>query len=98
MEPLTEPQIAEKLKTLNGWKRNDLEGQPGITKVFPMSDFLNGLGFVTRVAVLAEKLNHHPDIVLTYSKVSVHLTTHRPAGLTQKDFELAGEIDQIKTG
>lgn len=97
MEPLTEAQITEKMRTLNGWKRNDLEGQPGILKVFPTGDFLSGLAFVTRVAVLAEKLNHHPDIVLTYSKVSVHLTTHRPSGLTQKDFELAGEIDHLKS-
>jgi len=95
-QPLTEQQIAEKLQTLNGWKRNDLEGQPGIMKVFATGDFLSGLAFVTRVAVLAEKANHHPDVVLTYPKVSVRLTTHDAAGLTAKDFELAGQIDTLK--
>ncbi len=96
MEQLNPQQITEKLKALNGWKRNDLEGQPGIIKVYPTGDFLSGLAFVTRVAVLAEKANHHPDIVLTYPKVSVRLTTHSAAGLTRKDFELAAQIDQLK--
>jgi 4a-hydroxytetrahydrobiopterin dehydratase len=96
MAPLTDQQITEKLESLSGWKRTDLEGKPGITKVFPTGSFLSGLGFVTRIAVLAEKANHHPDVVLTYPKVSIHLTTHSASGLTQKDFDLAAEIDQLK--
>jgi 4a-hydroxytetrahydrobiopterin dehydratase len=95
-EPLTEHQIAEKLQGLNGWKRNDLEGHSGIMKVFATGDFLSGLALVTRLAVLAEKANHHPDVVLSYPKVSVRLTTHDAAGLTAKDFELAGQIDALK--
>jgi 4a-hydroxytetrahydrobiopterin dehydratase len=98
MQALSDSQISEKLAGLNGWKRHGLEGQPGIIKVFPTRDFLSGLGFVTQVAVLAERMNHHPDVVLTYPKVSIHLTTHDARGLTQMDFELAGQIDQLKTG
>ncbi len=96
MDALDEHHIAEKLATLTGWKRNDLDGVAGIMKVFPMRDFLTGLGFVTRVAVLAERADHHPDVVLTYPKVSVRLSTHSASGLTQKDFELAAQIDQLK--
>ena len=54
MNQLSDPQIVEKLASLDGWKRNDMEGQAGIMKVFPTGNFLAGLGFVTRVAVLAE--------------------------------------------
>ena len=98
MEALSEQQITERLQGLNGWKRNDLEGRPGITKIFPTGDFLSGLGFVTQVAVLAEKVNHHPDVVLTYPKVSIQLSTHDARGLTHKDFELAAQIDQLRIG
>jgi 4a-hydroxytetrahydrobiopterin dehydratase len=95
MASLSDQQISQKLEGISGWKRNDLEGKPGITKVVPTGDFLSGLGFVTRIAVLAEKVNHHPDIVLTYPKVTVHLTTHSASGLTQRDFDLAAQIDQL---
>lgn len=94
MEVLTDQQISAGLKTIEGWKREDLEGRPGIMKVFPTGNFLSGLGFVTRVAVLAEKANHHPDVVLTYPKVSLRLSTHDAGGLTHKDFDLAAEIDR----
>jgi len=95
MDLLNDQQIEEKLATLNGWKRNDLEGQAGILKAFPTHNFLAGLGFVVRIAVLAEKANHHPDIVLTYPKVSVRLSTHCSGGLTHKDFDLAAQIDTL---
>lgn len=96
MQSLNDAQIVEKLNTLQGWKRNDLEAHSGISKVFPTGNFLAGLGFVTRIAVLAEKANHHPDIVLSYPKVTVHLTTHSAGGLTQKDFDLAAQIDLLE--
>ncbi len=96
MNQLSDPQIVEKLASLDGWKRNDMEGQAGIMKVFPTGNFLAGLGFVTRVAVLAEAANHHPDVVLTYPKVSLRLSTHDAAGLTSKDFELAAQIDLLQ--
>jgi 4a-hydroxytetrahydrobiopterin dehydratase len=68
---------------------------PGIGKVFKRKNFLDGLSFVTKMAVLAEMANHHPDVLLTWPKVTVMLTTHDAVGLTDKDFELAGEIDAI---
>jgi 4a-hydroxytetrahydrobiopterin dehydratase len=96
MEPLTDQQISEKLAVMKGWKRNDLEGQPGILKIYPTRSFLAGLGFLVRVAVLAEKANHHPDVTLTYPKVLIRLTTHDAKGVTAADFELAGQIDTLE--
>lgn len=96
MEPMTDQQIAERLTALTGWKRNDVDAQAGIMKAFPTGNFLAGLAFVTRVAVLAEKANHHPDVLLNYSKVSLRLSTHEAGGLTLKDFDLAAEIDHLK--
>ena len=95
MDRLNDYQITEKLAALNGWKLNDLEGRAGLLKVFPTRDFLTGLGFVVRIAVLAEKANHHPDITLTYPKVSVRLSTHDAGGLTTRDFDLAAQIDLL---
>lgn len=98
MQALNEREIGEKLRNLDGWKRNDLEGCPAIFKVFSTGDFLSGLALVTRVAVLAERANHHPDVTLTYPKVSVRLTTHDAGGLTEKDFDLAAQIDRLQGG
>ena len=56
---------------------------------------MDGLGFVGRMAELAEKANHHPDVLLTYPRVTVSLTTHDAGGLTEKDFGLAQQIDEV---
>jgi len=60
------------------------------------TDFDKALSYVNKVGAAAKKLNHHPDIKLTYDKVVLHITTHRVNGITQKDFELAQAVDQIK--
>lgn len=96
MQKLSDQEITAKLKKLQGWERIDLGGQPGIARTFKTGNFLAGLGFATKIAVLAERANHHPDLVLTYPRVTVQLTTHDAGGLTQKDFDLAANLDQIK--
>jgi 4a-hydroxytetrahydrobiopterin dehydratase len=96
MAALSEPEIDTKLQKLTGWERAQVGGKPGISKTYQTGDFLTGLGFVTRVAVLAEKANHHPDVVLTYPRVVMQLTTHDSGGLTQRDFDLAAGIDALK--
>ncbi len=96
MQKLSDQEVAAKLKTLQGWERIDLGGKPAIAKTFKTGNFLAGLGFVTKIAVLAERVNHHPDVVLTYPRVTVQLTTHDAGGLTHKDFDLAANLDQIK--
>lgn len=95
MAHLNEQQIKEKLSKLNGWEETSLGGQPTISRTYETKNFLGGLGFVTRIAVLAEKAGHHPDILLTYPKVTVSLTTHDAGGLTDKDFDMAVEIDKV---
>lgn len=96
MTKLSDTDIDSKLKNLTGWKRTDVGGEPGIKKVYKTGNFLKGLGFITRVAVLAEMAEHHPDIIFTYPRVTMQLTTHDAGGLTKKDFELAKQIDAIK--
>jgi len=91
-EKLSNEQVQSQLSGLNGWTLND-KGE--LFKVFKQLNFLQGLGFVTRVTILAEKAGHHPDILLTYPSVQIMLTTHDAGGLTDADFNLAREIDAL---
>lgn len=88
-------EIEKRLSGLKGWKLAAVGDRQAIAKTLPQSNFLAGLGLVTRVAVLAEKANHHPDVLLTYPRVTFTLTTHDAGGLTAKDFSLAAEIDAL---
>lgn len=92
---LSDDTIRDELASLTGWGRADVGGKPGISKTFNRANFLDGLGFVTRVADLAEKAGHHPDVLLTYPRVTMSLTTHDAGGLTDKDFALAAEIERV---
>lgn len=68
-----------------------------LSKEFVFSDFKEAIGFVNRVAGLAEKHNHHPDImVYDYKKVRLTLTTHDKGKVTEKDYNLADEIDKTR--
>ncbi len=60
-----------------------------------LSNFASALGFVVSVGVLAERADHHPDIDIRYSKVSLTLTTHEATGLTQRDLDLAAQISTL---
>lgn len=95
MSLLSESQIQERLVTVDGWEKTDVGGQPGIMKNFKTGNFMKGLAFVTQVAVLAEKADHHPDVILTYPRVTLQLTSHDVGGLTERDFALAAEIDAV---
>lgn len=96
-DKLSDDQIKAKLAALTGWARADVGGKAGISKTFARKNFLDGLAFVTKVAVLAEKANHHPDVLLTWPKVTMSLTTHDAGGLTENDFALAIEIDKVSS-
>ncbi len=91
MALLNNEQITEGLKTLDGWKRNDKE----IVKEFELKDFVRSMGFVSSVALLAEKADHHPDIDIRWNKVTLVLSTHSEGGLTEKDFSLARQINEL---
>jgi 4a-hydroxytetrahydrobiopterin dehydratase len=74
-----------------GWSLADKE----ITRTFEFSDFNESMGFVTRVALEAEKADHHPDIDIRWNKVTLTLSTHSEGGLTEKDVELADTADGL---
>jgi 4a-hydroxytetrahydrobiopterin dehydratase len=71
-----------------------LDGEE-IARTFDFDDFSEAMGFVTRVAIAAEKADHHPDIDIRWNKVALTLTTHSAKGLTEKDTDLAATIDGL---
>ncbi|MXQ88379.1 hypothetical protein E5288_WYG021293 [Bos mutus] len=76
-----------------GW--NELEGRDAIFKQFHFKDFNRAFGFMTRVALQAEKLDHHPEWFNVYNKVHITLSTHECAGLSERDVNLASFIEQV---
>ncbi len=88
MALLEENEIRERLARVTGWERRGQE----ITRTFAFVDFKGSMAFVNRVAGLADAMDHHPDIDIRYSKVTLTLTTHDAGGLTAKDFALAESI------
>lgn len=66
-----------------------------ITRTFEFADFAEAMGFVTRVAVAAERVFHHPDIDIRWNKVTLTLTSHDVGGLTERDAELAARVDSF---
>jgi len=88
---LDDDQIAARLGELPGWERQGDE----IVKTFELPSFPEAIAFVTRIADRAEAADHHPDLDIRYRKVRVALSTHSDGGITQKDFDLAGDIEAI---
>jgi 4a-hydroxytetrahydrobiopterin dehydratase len=66
-----------------------------LNKTFVFTSFVDAFGFMTRVALHAEKLNHHPEWFNVYNRVEIDLTTHEAGGLTVRDFNLATAIDEL---
>ena len=64
-------------------------------KAFKFANFITAFGFMTKVAILAEKANHHPEWCNVYNRVEISLTTHDAAGISKRDFELAQEISKL---
>jgi 4a-hydroxytetrahydrobiopterin dehydratase len=91
MSLLDTDEITKRLEDLKGWGREGKE----ICKTFQHEDFAEAIRFVNSVADLAEEANHHPDITINYNKVSLTLATHSEGGLTEKDFDLAGQIERL---
>ena len=83
---------AEAVGKLTGWKV--VEGRDAIAKQFRFADFNAAFGFMTRVALKADKMDHHPEWSNVYSRVDVVLTTHDAGGVTEKDVELAAFMDE----
>ena len=85
--------IEQALSDLPNWKLG--EARKSISRGFVFEDFSQAFGFMTRVAMLAESHNHHPDWANVYNKVAITLTTHEVGGLSAKDIRLAAAIDKL---
>ncbi len=83
----------EALSQLDGWQ--DVDGRDAITKTFRFQTFNEAFGFMTRVALAAEKADHHPEWFNVYNRVDVTLSTHDAGGVTDKDIRLARFMDRI---
>jgi 4a-hydroxytetrahydrobiopterin dehydratase len=81
------------LARLHGW--SEVKGRDAISKKFVFADFNAAFGFMTRVALAAEKLDHHPEWFNVYKNVEVTLSTHDAGGLTERDVKLAETMDKF---
>ncbi|MEQ8249732.1 MAG: 4a-hydroxytetrahydrobiopterin dehydratase [Oceanibaculum nanhaiense] len=90
---LTDTEIDAALAELTGWRR--VEGRPAIARSFKFTDFNQAFGFMTRVALMAEKLDHHPEWSNVYNRVEIALTTHDAGGVSERDLKLARFIDSL---
>jgi 4a-hydroxytetrahydrobiopterin dehydratase len=93
MAKLTSDEITTKIKTLAGWEYKE----NGISKRFQFKTFMDGIHFIGKVAEMAEKADHHPDILVNYKRITFTCSTHDAGGVTEKDFALATEIERAFT-
>ncbi|CAN7329839.1 4a-hydroxytetrahydrobiopterin dehydratase [Rhizobium sp. LjRoot30] len=91
-EKLTPEAIAEKLETVTGWTLREDGG--AITRSFKFRNFAEAFGFMSEMALAAEKLDHHPEWFNVYARVDVTLNTHSVKGLSELDFKLALLMDK----
>lgn len=92
-EKLTGDARKDSLARLAGW--SEVDGRDAITKKFVFKDFNQAFGFMSRVALVAEKMDHHPEWFNVYKTVEVTLSTHDAGGLTARDVKLAEAMDRI---
>ena len=91
MPTLGDEEVEKRLGELEGWRR---EGD-AIVREFKLDDFQGSVDFINRLTPVAEDMNHHPDLQVSWNKVTVSITTHSEGGLTENDFELAKSIDPL---
>ena len=91
-EKLTGKARDKALKDLKGWTK--VKARDAIEKTFKFKDFNEAFGFMSRVALVAEKMDHHPEWANVYNRVDVVLTTHDAGGLSEKDVALATLMDK----
>ena len=91
MGRLTDDEITSRLDELEGWER---QGE-AIVKEFERDDFVGAVKLVDELVGPAEEMGHHPDIGISWNKVTVTISTHSEGGLTENDFELAKRVDGV---
>lgn len=93
MPKMSESEIQARLPDVKGWERvGDM-----LVRIWQFPSAGRALSFVNNVAALAEKVDHHPDIILSYRSVRVELSTHSEGGLTPRDFEVAAQLGTLPT-
>ena len=92
-EKLTDQQISELMSNLTGWEK--VKDREAIAKTFKFKDFSEAFGWMTRAALQAEKMNHHPEWFNVWNRVEVTLATHDAGGLTVLDMKLAGQMNKL---
>ena len=88
---LSAEEIKEGLKGLHGWR----SVRKYIAKSYDFESFADAMRFVNSVADVAEKMDHHPDMKIVYTKVTLKIQTHSEGGVTKRDFRLAEAIDRV---
>ncbi len=88
---LTDGEISKRLKSLKGWSHKGRF----ITKTFEFDEFMEGIAFIRRVARVAEAQEHHPDIHVRYTSITLSVQTHSEGGVTEWDFDLAKTIEKM---
>ncbi|MGB3240284.1 MAG: 4a-hydroxytetrahydrobiopterin dehydratase [Geitlerinemataceae cyanobacterium] len=91
MTSLSDREIQDRASLLPDW---NLEGKK-LTRTWTFENFIEAIDFVNRLVEPAEQSGHHPDLSISYNKVSVSLTTHDAGGLTEKDFDLASVLSAL---
>jgi 4a-hydroxytetrahydrobiopterin dehydratase len=92
-EKLTGAARKSSLAKLDGW--TEVDGRDAISRKFMFKDFNEAFGFMARAALIAEKLDHHPEWFNVYNRVEVTLATHDAGGVTERDIKLAQEMDRL---
>jgi 4a-hydroxytetrahydrobiopterin dehydratase len=90
-QKLSDLEIQRALGSLPGWSRRG----DTLTKTYTFEKFAEGISFVDRVAEIADEMDHHPDIDIRYTKISMSLSTHDAGGITQSDLTLAERIEGL---
>jgi 4a-hydroxytetrahydrobiopterin dehydratase len=91
MARLSDEEIEERLGGADGWSREE----DAIVKEFDRGNFKGSVDFLNEITPIAEDMNHHPDVFISWSKVRLSITNHAEGGLTNADFELAGKVDEL---
>ena len=93
IQKLSSEEIQSVLPTIKSWNFDQEQGS--ITRTFVFGNFVEAWGFMSKVAILAEKYDHHPEWFNVYNQVRITLTTHDAGGFSKRDVELAVEIDAL---
>jgi 4a-hydroxytetrahydrobiopterin dehydratase len=88
---LNQTEVDRQIQTLSGWTTDG----KAISRTFKFANFIEAVSFIDKLVAPAESAGHHPDIFISYNKVTISLTTHDAGGITQKDFDLAREISEL---